>query len=349
MPKTDYIIDYEDAILITGSSGFIGTRVVETLLSYGFSNLKCFVRPSSNTEKLEGIIKRSGKKKVRIMKGNLLSRDDCNEACKDIKVVFHLAAGVEKSFAGCFLNSVVTTRNLLDAIISEVDFKRFLNVSSIAVYTGINQKRGSLLDEESDIEKHSYNRFEAYTYGKIKQDEIVFAYNREHRIPYVIVRPGVVYGPGKKQILGRVGIDTFGVFMNIGESNSFPLTYVENCAEAIVLAGLRKGIDGEVFNIVDDNLPTCSEFLDLYKKKARRFFSVKVPYKAFYFFCYLWEKYSQWSNGQLPPAFNRMRCEAHWKGRTFTNQKAKKLLEWNIKVPFDEAAGNFFEYVRSGD
>ena len=50
------------------------------------------------------------------MKGNLLSSEDCAAATKDVAVIFHLAAGTgEKSFPDAFMNSVVTTRNLLEA------------------------------------------------------------------------------------------------------------------------------------------------------------------------------------------------------------------------------------------
>ncbi len=63
-------------------------------------------------------------------------------------------------------------------------------------------------------------------------------YGEKRGLPYVIVRPGVVYGPGIKGIHGRIGIDTFGPFLHLGGSNRIPLTYMDNCAEAIVLAGL---------------------------------------------------------------------------------------------------------------
>ena len=115
---------------------------------------------------------------------------------------------------------------------------------------------------------------------------------KKYGIPYVIVRPGSVYGPGKEAIPGRVGIDTFGIFMHLGGSNKIALTYVDNCAEAIVLAGIMKGIDGEVFNIVDDDLPSSRRFLSLYKRNVKRFKSIYVPHALSYFLCYLWEKYS---------------------------------------------------------
>ena len=82
----------------------------------------------------------------------------------------------------------------------------------------------------------------------------------------MILRPGTVFGPGKKDLSGRVGIDTFGVFIQVGGSNLLPLTFVDNCADAIVLAGLKPGVDGEVFNVVDDDLLTSSQFLRAYQK-----------------------------------------------------------------------------------
>ena len=84
---------------------------------------------------------------------------------------------------------------------------------------------------------------------------------------------------GRRTIPGRVGIDTFGFFIHLGGGNRLPLIYVDNCAEAIVRAGLVEGIDGEVFNAIDDDLPTSREFLRLYKKNVKRIFSVYIPYK----------------------------------------------------------------------
>ena len=95
----------------------------------------------------------------------------------------------------------------------------------------------------------------------------------------MIVRPGVVYGPGNKGITGRVGLGTFGLFLHLGGSNEIPLTYVDNCADAIVLAGIKGGVDGEVFNVVDDDLPTSRKFLRLYKKNVRPLpFGLRAPW-----------------------------------------------------------------------
>jgi nucleoside-diphosphate-sugar epimerase len=132
----------------------------------------------------------------------------------------------------------------------------------------------------------------------------------------------------------------------LGGANQIPLTYVDNCAEAIVLAGLKPGVDGEVFNVVDNDLPTSREFLRMYKRHGKPFRSVYVPYWLFYSFCWLWEKYSGWSRGQLPPVFNRRRCATYWKGNRYSNHKLKDRIGWRPGISFSEASERYFAYVR---
>lgn len=343
--KNNFIADLSDLILITGSNGFIGSRVVNILLEYGFSNLRCLVRPSSNLITINKIISKYDNLKVDIVKGNLLSPGDCERACRDVSIIYHLAAGRgEKSYPDAYMNSVVTTRNLLDAVVQKEGIKRFVNVSSFSVYSNQKIKRDGLLDESCEVESQPHRTGEAYCFAKVKQDELVLEYATKYNIPYTIVRPGVVYGPGNKGLTGRVGIGTFGIFLHLGGSNKIPLSYVDNCAEAIVLAGLKIGADGEVFNIVDDDLPTSRAFLRMYKKNVKHFGSIYVPHPISYFLSYMWEKYSEWSRGQLPPAFNRRRWSNYWKGNEYSNKKLKEMLGWTPRVSFAQAARNYFEY-----
>src|SRR5207253_5220785 len=138
-----------------------------------------------------------------------------------------------------------------------------------AVYTNTRKLHGRMLDESCPVETQPATRGDAYCFAKVRQDEIVAEYSKQCGIPCVIVRPGVVYGPGNEAIHGRVGIGTFGVFLHLGGSNVIPFTYVDNCADAIALVGLQRGTDGEVFNIVDDDLPSSRQFLRLYKRKVK--------------------------------------------------------------------------------
>jgi nucleoside-diphosphate-sugar epimerase len=252
---------------------------------------------------------------------------------------------MEKTFAGCFLNSVVTTRNLLDATVAARTIQRFVNVSSFSVYSNWNLSRRTVLDESCETESSPLERAEPYMYAKLKQDELVMEYSRRHGTPYVILRPGAVYGPGASQLTARVGIDTFGFFLHLGGANTIPLTYVENCADAIVLAGLRPGADGQIFNVVDDDLPTSRQFLQRFKKEAKSFRSLYIPYPVFYGLCWAWEAYSRWSKGQLPPVFNRRRCSAYWKGNAYTNRRLKEVVGWSPRIPFSAASKQYFDSI----
>jgi nucleoside-diphosphate-sugar epimerase len=335
-------------VLVTGAGGFIGVRVVDSLLRRGWKNIRCFVRPSSDVAALKLLVEQYPAANLQILSGNLLSREDCAAAAKDAGLVFHLVTGRGKSFPGCFQNSVVTTRNLLDALVAERALVRFVNVSSFAVHSNMNLKRGGMLEESCEIESNLEERYDAYVYAKLKQDELVMDYHRQHALPYVTVRPGIVFGRGKKALPGAVGIDTFGFFLHLGGGNPLPLTYVDNCADAIVLAGLVKGVEGQIFNVVDDDLPTSRYFLRQYKHEVRNFRSIAVPYSMFYLFCYLWERYAKKSQGQLPPVFNRRYCAFMWKRHRFSNQKLKEKLGWKPVVPMSDALQRYYAYQRNG-
>ena len=318
------------------------------LLRRGFGRVICSVRPSSDLRLLKAAIPAEQEDRCEIVEANLLSPEDCDRAAADAELVYHLVAGRGKSFPACFQGSVITTRNLLDALVERGRLKRLVNVSSFAVYSNFRLKRGAVWDETCPLEDNLEERHDAYMYGKLKQDELVEDYHRRLGVPYVIVRPGIVCGPGKKAIPGFVGMDTFGFFMHLGGGSQLPFTYVDNCADAIVLAGLVKGVEGEVFNVVDDHLPTCRAFLRAYKRQVRNFWSVPIPYPAAYALCALWERYANRSLGQLPPVFNRRMCAFGWKGHRYSNGKLKERLGWVCRVPMEEALQHYFEYQKNG-
>jgi nucleoside-diphosphate-sugar epimerase len=348
MTEPRFIIAPDDPILVTGAAGFIGLRVVEALLDCGFRNLRCLVRPAKDAGTLDAAVRRRPAARVDIIRGNLLSHEECSVAAKDVALVLHLAAARgEKSFPDAFMNSVVTTRNLLDACLRSARLVRVVSVSSFSVYANSWRRGHRILDEDGAIEPHPELRGDAYCYAKVKQDALVAEYGARFDLPYVIVRPGYVYGPGNEGITGRVGIGTFGMFLHLGGSNSVPFTFVDNCADAIVLAGLVKGIEGQTFNIVDDDLPSSRGFLRQYKRQVRRFPSLYLPHAVSYALCRLWEHYAGWSEGQLPPTFNRRMWYAYWKKTRYTNGKAKAQLGWKPRVPTSEGMRRYFESCRA--
>ena len=101
-PVNDFIADRDSLVLITGANGFIGPRVVESLLKLGFRNLRCFVRPTSNLAELDVFAALQNDARIEVIRGNLLSLNDCIAATQDAAIVFHLAAGTRrKIFSRC--------------------------------------------------------------------------------------------------------------------------------------------------------------------------------------------------------------------------------------------------------
>jgi nucleoside-diphosphate-sugar epimerase len=188
------LVQPHDPILLTGATGFIGSRVVAELVERGFHNLRVLAGPSSQVAHLRALCDRHpGRPRLEIVSGNLLSRDDCLAATKNVALVLHLAAARgEKSFPNAFMNSVVTTRNLLDASLRSPGLRRFVNVGSFAVYSNTNKSRCRLLDESCPTHDRPDLQGSAYAYAKQKQDELVVAYGERYSLPYVIVRPGYI-------------------------------------------------------------------------------------------------------------------------------------------------------------
>lgn len=329
-------------MLVTGANGFIGARVVENLMEKGYRNVRCLVRGASQQERLLASLSQwEGGECVEVAVGDLLSPSACEEAARGVSIIYHLAAGFEKSFAGAFMNSAVATRNLMDAFLQVGVPQRFVNVSSFAVYSCGRLRRGGVLDERCPLEDAPQERADPYGFGKLKQEELVREYGEQKGLPFVILRPGTVFGPGKTELSARIGIRTFGPFVQIGGSHLIPLSYVDNCAEAIVLAGVKEGVAGETINVVDDELLTGKQFLDACRRGINGFSFVRIPYWAGYLFSRMWEDYSIASQGQLPAVFNRRRCWAEWKPKRFCNRKLRERLGWRPRVGLDEAMKRF--------
>ena len=64
------------------------------------------------------------------------------------------------------------------------------------MYSNLALARGALLDETCALEDAPQRRYDAYGFGKLKQEELVREYGRSRGLRHVVLRPGTVYGPG---------------------------------------------------------------------------------------------------------------------------------------------------------
>jgi nucleoside-diphosphate-sugar epimerase len=122
----------------------------------------------------------------------------------------------------------------------------------------------------------------------------------------------------------------------MGGSNVLPLTYVDNCAEAIAVAGAAPEAVGGAFNVLDDDLVTARKFLRLYKKNVARVRSVFLPYPVVLVLSYFVQWYHRHSQGQLPAVLTPYRVASAWRRVRFDNSKLKSI-GWKQRVPTTEA------------
>ncbi len=261
-----------------------------------------------------------------------------------MQLAFHLAAGLKGSPADLFLDSVAASRNLLDAL-GDRKPMRIVLVSSFAVYGVSSLRRGSMLNEDTPLEPHPEWR-DNYSHAKFLQEQLFRSYQQRNHFDLVILRPGVIYGPESGHFSDRVGLKIGGWQFHVGGGNVLPLTYVQNCAEAVVVAGVHKNSAGKVFNLHDDDLPTSREYLSAYKKHVKNIRSIPVPYIAVQMFSSLLAKYHHFSKGQLPAVLTPYKVANIWARNRFDNSRLHSI-GWKPLVSTSEALQITFSAFRS--
>jgi nucleoside-diphosphate-sugar epimerase len=321
-------------VFVTGGTGFLGRRVVKALCEDGL-RVRCLVRPSSDVSALRDFVGPDLWLAVEVVAGELSDVDACRKLIDDCDTVAHVAAALGGSTAVMFLNTVIPTRHLLAAA-AQAGVRRFVQVSSFGVYGAAGLSTGALLNESTPLDPHPELR-DPYSYSKIVQEQVAWEVRAQTNLPLVIIRPGVIFGPGRGVLSGRVGLNLGPLLVRMGGSQTLPYTYVDNCAAAIRQAVIAEGIDGEAFNILDDGLPTGSQLVRKMRRAGKKVRSLWVPRPLIGPLSSVYEWYSRWSQGQLPGVITRYRSDSMWKKLKYSNEKAKTQLGWRPHVSFDEA------------
>ncbi|WP_437984514.1 NAD-dependent epimerase/dehydratase family protein [Sorangium sp. So ce117] len=330
-------------VLVTGSNGFLGSALVDRLLAHGETDLRCLVRPASNRTRLEEIEKRRGVP-LDIAVGSLATKEAAERAVEGVDVVYHVAAAMGGAPADMFLSTVVASKNLLEALVHTGRSPRVVLVSSFGVYGVADLPRGYIVDENTPLETRPAQR-DLYSQAKLRQEKLFWEYQGRYGFPLTVLRPGVIYGPGGNAFSSRVGMSLFGVFLHLGGRNILPLSFVDNCAEAIAVAGRSDVARGQVYNVHDDDLPTADVYLARYKREVKPIRSLTVPYFALTGISKLVERYHAYSKGQLPAIFTPYKSATSWKGNRFDNTKLK-ALGWKQLVSTEEGLQRTFTYLK---
>ena len=312
-------------VLVTGSSGFIGTALLDRLASDNFFNVIGVVRTSDE---------KSFKNVSLVEIQNISPKTNWSEALKNIDVVVHLAArvhilkeSVSDSIAAYRSMNVDSTLNLARQALNS-GVKRFIYLSSIKV-NGEFTLPGSPYSEaisQPPEDPYGLSKYEA----EIQLRELT----KNSSMEVVIIRPPLVYGPGvKANFKSMMDWLDKGVPLPLGAiKNKRSLVSVENLADFIVVSLSHPLAANETFLVSDgDDLSTTQLLRFLAQGLDRSVYLIPVPMWLIKFVFRLLGKnaISQRLCGSLQVDIN----------------KAKTLLNWRppltVKVALEKTAKHF--------
>jgi nucleoside-diphosphate-sugar epimerase len=238
-----------------------------------------------------------------------------------------------------YRSTVVATRTLLDAMAATTTVRRLVLISSIAVYGTHDLPTGAVVDEHTPVESDPAARG-AYVVAKLDQENLVRAWAAERDVELVVLRPGVVYGPGA-DLSERVALRVGPLLVAVNPAATVPLTYVDNCADAVVRAADVALACPPTVTVIDGDLLTAREYLRRRRRALGWAPTVAVPYAAAHGLGRGMAWYDRHTHGQIPAFLTEygVRC----RHRPFRWPNAALVgLGWQQRVPTAEGLRRTF-------
>ena len=270
--------------LVTGSPGWLGTRLVkalsgeitgfETILqSQVIEEIRCLVEPGLSTKLVEDI-----NPLVKAFTGDICIPESLNDffsQSRDATLIhsigiIHPRKGIEQLTEV----NVIGTKNILEAAIHN-KVKRIIAVSSNSP-CGVNPNNDHLFDEESH-----YNPYLAYGRSKMEMETLIInAYNKGD-IETVILRPCWFYGPGQPERQNQFFsmIKTGNVPIVGSGENKRSMSYVDNTCQGLLLAGNNEKANGQTYWIADERPYTMNEIINTVEQLLENEFNYEVAHK----------------------------------------------------------------------
>lgn len=257
--------------LVTGSTGFIGSHLVEALLARGYS-VRVMLRPSSSTRNLENL-------DVEPVRASFDDPSALDEAVRGVDYVYHCAGVVAaRNRDGFYRGNLASTEALHDAVMrTNPGIRRFVHVSSQAA-VGPSPSPDQVVDEQTPLNPIT-------TYGKSKADAERLVIGRMDRVPATIVRPPAVYGPRDVGVYTFFQTVKYGITPLIGfKQKLLSLIHVHDLVEGFVLAGESDVAEGETYFITSDEPYTWEEIGQITAQEfgRKRALYVRVPHPLVY-------------------------------------------------------------------
>ena len=227
--------------VVTGGAGFVGSHVVDALVSHGVE-----------VHVLDNL---SSGKRANVHSGAQLHEADIRQDTADVfaearpDVCFHLAAQIDVR--------VSVERPDLDADVNVIGTLRILEAAREHRTKIVFSSTGGAIYGECDApatEDHPRAPLAPYGVSKLAAEEYIAAYNRLHGGGHVSLRYGNVYGP-RQDPHGEAGV--VAIFMSALREGKTPRIYGEGTqtrdyvyvGDVVAATLAAAGQDGGVFNV----------------------------------------------------------------------------------------------------
>ena len=242
-------------VLVTGATGFLGTRLVEQLKSRGYP-VRALARKLSDTEKLKRL-------KAEIFFGDVADIDSMRPAFEGVDFVVHAAADTGGDEKESRLSTLLGTSNIIE-LGKEFNVKKLVYISSCSVYGVSDYKSGQVVTEASSLERHPEKRG-VYSEAKLKADNLITSEMKKGGLPIACLRPGTIFGPGGDIYTPMMGFSIGNkIFAIIGNGKFvLPLVYIDNLVDAIVTVMEKKESAGQIYNLIDPDMVNKRQYADL--------------------------------------------------------------------------------------
>ncbi len=315
-------------VLLTGASGFIGTRLRDALLERGVDVLS---------------IRRKGSPPSRKGRSVEVGYDDVSGLTRLVDqekpdYVLHVA-GVTKgvSYGDFYSGNVMPTANLVRALEeAHPDLKRFVHVSSMTSY-GPSRKDRPLVEDDPR------RPIEFYGQSKLEAEHAV----ERSKVPFTILRPGGVYGPGD--------VDYFNLFKEVhsgrnvffgNKDRHFSTIYVDDCVDAILTSAVHENAKNEGFFLDDGKPLTWGEFQEaIVRERGKKTMTLMLP-EFLVTVAAIGGEFATRID-KKPRLFNRqkakMGAQEAW---TSSNKKLIEKTGWSPKVSYEEGVKRAYAWYR---
>jgi nucleoside-diphosphate-sugar epimerase len=215
--------------LVTGGTGFVGSHLIETLRRRG-DDVTALVRSPGKATTL-------GRLGVRLVPGDLHALPALRQAAEGADVIYHVAGVVAARDDAEFLRANREGVANLLAAAADVGHARFVLVSSMAA-GGPSARGAPLSGGETPRPVTGYGR------SKLAGEDVV----RAAALPWVILRPPMVYGPRDTEVLRLFKLARWGVAPVFGQGDQeLSAIFGPDLADALVAAGTSPHTVGKTY------------------------------------------------------------------------------------------------------